>query len=122
MKFKISVTDFFSAAHNLRQYQGKCEKLHGHNFKVKVTVGAKRLDKAGMVADFHYLKDALKLALRPLDHSYLNKLPFFQTANPTSENVAQFIFKEIRKSIKAGHKLLEVSVWENETNEAIYQE
>lgn len=123
MKFKISVTDDFSAAHNLREYEGKCEKLHGHNFKVKITVGANTLDKTGMVYDFHFLKQEFKHVLAQLDHSYLNKLPFFKKTNPTSENIARFIFKSLKKKIdKQGRKLLAVTVWETEGNEASYQE
>ena len=99
MKFKVSVSDYFSAAHNLRGYQGKCEELHGHNFKVKVSVGANSLDRTGIVCDFHFLKEKLKDALEQLDHTHLNKLAFFKNVNPTSENIARFIFKKLKVKI-----------------------
>ena len=122
MKFKISVTDSFSAAHNLRHSRGKCERLHGHNFKVRITVGADKLDKLGMVADFHDIKNHLRLVLGQLDHNYLNKIPFFKKINPTSEQIACFIFKGLNKKIKGRTcRLLEVTVWETEGNEATYQ-
>lgn len=123
MKFKISVTDSFSAAHNLRHYQGKCERLHGHNFKVRITLGAKNLDKMGMVADFHEIKKNLRSVLGQLDHNYLNEIPFFKKINPTSEQIASFIFKGMKKKIPGhSYKVLEVTVCETEGNEATYQE
>ncbi|MBU2540662.1 MAG: 6-carboxytetrahydropterin synthase QueD [Candidatus Omnitrophica bacterium] len=123
MKFEISVIDYFSAAHNLRQYQGKCENIHGHNFKVKITLGANSLDKTGMVYDFHYVKEVLKKTLKVLDHSHLNKLPYFGRVNPTSENIAKFIFNKLKAKInKRTRKLIKVTVWETESNEASYQE
>ncbi len=123
MKFEISVIDNFSAAHNLRGYRGKCEKLHGHNFKVKVILGANSLDKAGMVCDFHYIKDILKRVVKLLDHSHLNKLTYFKRVNPTSENIAKFIFNRLSSKInRRENRLLKVIVWETEGNEASYQE
>ncbi len=121
MKFKISVSDYFSAAHNLRGYKGKCEELHGHNFKVKAVIASSKLDKLGMVADFHIIKQELKNTLDELDHKYLNNLPFFKSLNPTSENIARLIFKKLKTKFP-GKKLLQVIVWETETNEASYQE
>lgn len=121
MKFKISVTDSFSAAHNLRGYKGKCEELHGHNFKVKVVLTSSELDKLGMVSDFHEVKEVLKKVLSKLDHTYLNNLEFFKENNPTSENIARFIFEKFKSEL-SNQKLLEVIVWETETNEASYQE
>ena len=121
MKFKISVTGYFSAAHNLRGYKGKCEELHGHNFKVKLIIASSKLDKLGMVADFHIVKTELKITLNELDHKYLNNMPYFKSVNPTSENIARFIFKKLKVKF-SGQKLLEVIVWETETNEASYQE
>jgi 6-pyruvoyltetrahydropterin/6-carboxytetrahydropterin synthase len=123
MKFTISVTDNFSAAHSLRGYRGKCENLHGHNFKVRVTFGAAKLDKIGMVVDFHQVKEILRSVLRQLDHLHLNELTFFKKNNPTSENIAFFIYGQIEKKIKHRFcKLLAVTVWETEGNEATYQQ
>lgn len=121
MKFKIFVTDNFSAAHNLRGYKGKCEELHGHNFKVKVGLASGKLDKLGMVADFHIVKRELKMALDELDHKYLNNLSHFKSLNPTSENIARLIFKKLKTKF-SGKKLLEVIVWETDSNEASYEE
>ena len=114
--YKIKVELGFSSAHNLRGYKGKCEELHGHNWKVEVEVGSKKLDKTGMVMDFTYLKDKLKKVLEPMDHKYLNKIPYFKKVNPTSENIAKYIFDKLSTSLSVGNlkglNILEVTVWE----------
>lgn len=90
--WRLSVRDHFSAAHALRNYHGKCENLHGHNFSVEVCIEGRRLDPAtGMLLDFGILKKALKAALEPFDHADLNALPLFAEENPSSENLARKI-------------------------------
>ena len=118
--FEVRVSSEFSAAHCLRGYRGKCEQLHGHNWKVEMIVGSSRLDKIGMVADFQQLKKILKSALDKLDHKYLNGLSFFKKVNPTSENIAKHIYNSIKKQIPDGR--LAITVWESEKACASYCE
>ena len=117
--FEIKVKSDFSAAHNLRNYKGKCEKLHGHNWIVEVAFRYKKLDENGLAVDFRVVKAALKDAIEELDHSYLNELGYFKKTNPTSENIAKFIFKDVKKKIKDIHS---VAVWENDRSCAAYYE
>ena len=119
--FKIKVRSHFSAAHNLRHYRGKCEQLHGHNWKVEVSVEAGKLDKQGLVFDFQQLKSITRAALKKLDHRFLNEIPYFKKKNPTSEQLAEYIYKDIAGRIKnKPFKLKAVSVWETETSCATY--
>ena len=113
----------FSAAHKLRGYRGRCEALHGHNWKVKLSVSSDTLNKIGMVCDFKEMKENLNKVLKELDHAYLNKLAYFKKHNPTSEKIAEFIFYRLKKLIKAKRLVLkEVTVWETDTSSAIYSE
>jgi 6-pyruvoyltetrahydropterin/6-carboxytetrahydropterin synthase len=115
--FEVTVTGEFSGAHNLRGYKGKCEELHGHNWKVEVSAQAAQLNKQGMVVDFIVLKAKLKEATSALDHTYLNDIPYFKKQNPTSENIARFIYEELSPAIG---KKIRVSVWETDTSCASY--
>lgn len=134
--FSIKVEGNFSSAHNLRGYKGKCEELHGHNWKIEVVVNKDKLDKTGMVLDFKYLKSELNKVLEKLDHKYLNNLPYFKKinparkkiggkrkrsdgVNPTSENIAKYIY-DILKLRVAGLK--SVTVWENNVSSCTYEE
>ncbi len=119
MVYNIKVEASFSSAHNLREYKGKCESLHGHNWKVAVEATSDRLDKIGMVIDFKYLKKHLNNILEKLDHKYLNKIPYFKKTNPTSENIAKYIYKNIKSKVPL---VSSVTVWENETSSATYKE
>jgi len=116
--FDISVREDFSSAHNLRGYKGKCESLHGHNWQVEVVVSSKKLDKTGMVMDFKKLKEIVYSAIKDLDHKYLNDIPYFKKVNPTSENIAQFIYSSLKNSLPS---LLSVTVWENDSSCATYE-
>ena len=117
--FSVKVEGHFSSAHNLRGYKGKCEALHGHNWKVQVVAVADELDTTGMVMDFTVVKAALKKVLEPLDHTYLNNIPYFKKANPTSERIAQYIFSRLKPAIAGLHS---VTVWESENASATYHE
>ena len=119
--FEVKIRADFSAAHNLREVGGKCESLHGHNFVVEVAVQSESLDEGGMVIDFRLLKSKTREVLDSLDHKYLNELSFFQNINPSSENLAVYIFGELAKRIDQGARRVNwVSVWESETSRAIY--
>ena len=91
--FELTVEDTFDAAHQLKGYEGPCENLHGHTWKVRVVVSGRKLNKLGMLLDFKEIKTALKRVLSGLDHRNLNDLPDFKKANPTSENVAVKIYE-----------------------------
>lgn len=119
--FEVSVTMNFSAAHNLRGYRGKCEALHGHNWKVEATLSAEVLDKIGMAQDFTDIRRRLKKILSGLDHKHLNALPFFKKINPTSENIAKFIFEKMKTLDSARVKVACVKIWETETSCAVYR-
>ena len=120
--FEISVEKDFDAAHFLRGYQGKCEALHGHRFKVIVTVQATKLDEVGMGYDFSILKKQLGEILEHFDHTCLNDLPYFKKNNPSSENIAVTVYGELQKKLKkAAVKLTSVEVWESPQNHVIYR-
>ncbi len=120
--YEVKIKADFSAAHNLRQVGGKCESLHGHNFIVEVAVESDSLDEAGMVIDFRLLKGKTKAILETLDHRYLNELPLFAKTNPSSENLAAYIFGQLSRQIDQGSRRVSwVSVWESETSRATYR-
>ena len=112
--FAVSIEDKFSAAHLLRDYKGKCAQLHGHNWKVTVKVHVDKLDDIGIAIDFHELKSITKEVMDELDHKNLNDLDFFSYHNPSSENIARFIFQKIQDQLPVYVKLDEVAVVESE--------
>lgn len=117
--FNIKVESSFSSAHNLRGYKGKCEDLHGHNWRVQIEIEKKDLDKTGMVLDFRSVKMLLNSLLDKLDHKYLNKIPYFMKVNPTSESIAKYIYDTLKKKAPF---LKSVTVWESENCCATYSE
>jgi 6-pyruvoyltetrahydropterin/6-carboxytetrahydropterin synthase len=117
--YKLQVEADFSSAHNLRGYKGKCEELHGHNWKVELTVGSKDLDKTGMVLDFKFLKASLNKILDKLDHKYLNEIDYFKEVNPTSENIAKYIYDSLKSEVPV---LISITVWESDKARATYYE
>lgn len=113
--YHLTVHTHFAAAHNLRNYQGDCENLHGHNWKVEVTVGAGGLDKAGLGIDFKVLKRETNAVLDLLDHKYLNEIPPFDQLSPSSENLARFLFEKLEERFNNGNVRVEkVNVWESD--------
>lgn len=121
--YELTVISDFAAAHNLRQYEGECENLHGHNWNVEVTVATKKLNKIGLGVDFKILKRTLENILKRLDHKYLNEIQPFDKENPSSENIAKYIFKQLQKEIKDKNiKTARVKVWESENAAAVYYE
>jgi 6-pyruvoyltetrahydropterin/6-carboxytetrahydropterin synthase len=120
--YEIKIKAEFAAAHNLREVGGKCESLHGHNFTVEVAVESESLDEGGMVMDFRLLKAKTQALLETLDHRYLNELPTFKGKNPSSENLAAYIFAELSRQIDQGsQRVSRVSVGESETSQATYR-
>ncbi|MHC1729886.1 MAG: 6-carboxytetrahydropterin synthase QueD [Syntrophobacteraceae bacterium] len=121
--FDIKIVSSFAAAHNLRDFQGKCENLHGHNWKVEVVLRGNLLEENGILVDFGEVKAATKDALEELDHKYLNDLPFFVTNNPSSENIARFLFERLSAKFNTENRCLySVSAWESANACATYME
>jgi 6-pyruvoyltetrahydropterin/6-carboxytetrahydropterin synthase len=120
--YSLKVISNFAAAHRLRNHHGKCEALHGHNWRVEVKVKANDVEKNGMVIDFSKLKSILEQCLDGLDHCYLNEIPLFDKENPTSELIAHYIFYKIKDKLPHKVSVSEVSVWESENTCAIYWE
>jgi 6-pyruvoyltetrahydropterin/6-carboxytetrahydropterin synthase len=118
---EITIFSHFSAAHRLRYLHGKCEQLHGHNWRVEATVASDRLNKEGVVIDFQILKQKVEKVLKVLDHTYLNDLPCFSGEEPSSENIAKYTFIKLKNELKAYRVTLKrVTAWESETACATY--
>jgi len=113
--FELTVRDEFSAAHQLRGYRGSCENLHGHNWRVEVAVRGEELDETGLLIDFRELKAALREVLSELDHRHLNELPAFREKNPSSENLARYIFERLSEKLSGKPvRVFRVTVCETE--------
>jgi len=119
--YRVRVIQSFSGAHNLRNYHGKCENLHGHNWKVEAYLKGSELNETEMLVDFTALKTTLKEILEDLDHKYLNEqVGFFETNNTTSENIAFYIYSRLKEVF--GNMTDRVIVWETEFQCAEYYE
>ncbi len=119
--FELKIITQFAAAHRLRNFQGKCEQLHGHNWKVEVFVRADQLDSAGLVRDFGEIKSVTREVLNGLDHQYLNELPPFQQENPSSEHIARYLFQQLSPLLNdESARVNKISVWESDTSCATY--
>jgi 6-pyruvoyltetrahydropterin/6-carboxytetrahydropterin synthase len=113
--YRLTIHTQFAAAHNLINYQGDCENLHGHNWKVEVTVAARELDKAGLGIDFKILKKETNRVLDQLDHKYLNDLSPFRDVSPSSENIARHLFEQLGAVFNTDIVTVEkVNVWESD--------
>lgn len=121
--YKLKIITRFAAAHKLRGYEGKCENLHGHNWKVEVSILSNKLNKIGLVLDFKEIKRTANEVIQELDHSCLNEMQFFSNINPSSENIAKYIYDRLSGELKKkGVTLAEVTVWESEDASASYEE
>ncbi len=121
--FEVTVEDSFAAGHALRNYKGKCENVHGHNYKVQVTLEGEELDSAGLLVDFVEIKKVMGAVVDRLDHQWLNDLPPFDILNPSAENIAKYFFDEISRSIGAERpvRVGSVKLWETDTSSATYR-
>lgn len=119
--YELTIRGHFSSAHALRGYKGKCENMHGHTFRTAVVIRSEKLNDIGIVYDFADLKVHLNGILDELDHHVLNELPYFETVNPSSENLAVYIFDKMKAAL-AGEDVEVVSaeVWESDTSSAKY--
>ena len=123
--FEITVEESFAAGHYLRDYKGKCENPHGHNYRVRVTLEGDSLDSIGLLYDFVHLKQMIKDAIQALDHRFMNEIPPFDTINPSAENIAKYFYEQAAQKLpKAanGARLTSVTVWESDTTYATYRE
>ena len=118
--YRLMVTGRFAAAHSLRNFKGRCEALHGHNWKVEVVVRGDQLDQADLLMDFGELKKLMNQALDRLDHHHLNEVPPFDQVNPSSELIAKHLFETIGAELPGHVTMHSVSAWESEDSRATY--
>jgi 6-pyruvoyltetrahydropterin/6-carboxytetrahydropterin synthase len=119
--YEVKIVTQFAAAHRLENFNGKCESLHGHNWKVEVFLGGKDLDGAGLLMDFGVVKARTKEVLEEIDHKYLNELAAFQDRNPSSENLACYLYGRLAAIFTGDRvKVRRVNVWESDTSCASY--
>ena len=132
--FRVTVEESFAAGHALRGYRGKCENVHGHNYKVRVALEGPGLNSIGLLVDFKDLKDAIHGAIRKLDHQFLNEVPPFDKLNPSAENIAKYFHDEVSRLLSEGSasaaangnppsapcRVEQVTVWETDTATATY--
>jgi len=118
--YELKIETHFSAAHNLRDYVGKCERLHGHNYRVELVLGSAELGGGGMVMDFHDAKRVAADVLDRLDHAYLNEVPPFDELNPTTENIARHVAEQVAPALPDGVSVARVTCWESHKCAATY--
>ena len=120
--FEVSIDYSFAAGHALRDYKGKCENVHGHNYKVRVSVQGENLDSTGLLIDFIDLRQAVKAVVDRFDHQFLNDASPFDHLNPSAENMARYFSQELEPQVKQnGARLQSVTVWETENSFATYR-
>lgn len=123
--FQVSVEETFSAGHALRGYRGKCENVHGHNYRVRVTLEGPQLDKIGLLVDFTRIKQTLRAVIAGLDHQFINDLEPFQTLNPSAENLAKYFYDQVsgqlHHDLPPGARVRDVVLWETDTSRAQYR-
>jgi 6-pyruvoyltetrahydropterin/6-carboxytetrahydropterin synthase len=120
--YEVMIKREFASAHNLRNYKGSCETLHGHNWKVDITVETDRLDEIGLALDFNLLKEKTDDIIDGLDHIYLNEHEAFKENNPSSENIAKYIFDGLKSNLDDGVNVKKVTIWETDDAAASYRE
>jgi 6-pyruvoyltetrahydropterin/6-carboxytetrahydropterin synthase len=114
MMYRVSIERHFDAAHYLREYNGKCENLHGHRYKIVANLRTDKLDETGMAFDFTVLKRNVDEILERFDHKCLNDIEPFTTINPSSENIASAIYGELKPHIEGHIAIIEsIQVWES---------
>lgn len=121
--YEVSVEQSFAAGHALRNYKGKCENVHGHNYKVQLRIFGTELDRAGLLMDFGDIKRILREVIEILDHQFINDIEPFTTVNPTAENMTKWFYDEVTRRMPEGAHLSigEVKVWETDIQFAAYR-
>ncbi len=120
--YRLSIESKISAAHRLRDYDGPCARVHGHNWKIRVEVTATQLNKVGIAIDFSDLKKITWQVIGPFDHNDFNKIAPFDKLNPTAENIARFFYGEIDKLLPEGISLALIEIWETDKYRVAYAE
>jgi 6-pyruvoyltetrahydropterin/6-carboxytetrahydropterin synthase len=124
--YEVTVEDSFAAGHYLRNYKGKCENPHGHNYRVRVTLAGQELDKAGLLLDFKDLREVMRPVIERLDHQMINDLEPFTKLNPSAENLAKYFFDEtnsrLRQMTNGRVQVKKVTVFETDSTTANYSE
>ncbi len=124
--YEVTVEDTFAAGHYLRNYKGKCENPHGHNYKVRITLAGAELDKAGLLLDFKDLREVIRRSIERLDHQMMNDIEPFTVLNPSAENLAKHFFDEANARLlrvtDGRVRVKDVTVFETETTTARYSE
>jgi 6-pyruvoyltetrahydropterin/6-carboxytetrahydropterin synthase len=122
--FQVSVEETFSAGHALRGYRGKCENVHGHNYRVRITLEGPELDNIGLLVDFTQLKQILRGVIGGLDHQFINDLEPFRLTNPSAENLAKYFYDQVTSQLQhlpPGARVRDVILWETDTSRAQYR-
>jgi 6-pyruvoyltetrahydropterin/6-carboxytetrahydropterin synthase len=119
--FEISVEETFAAGHALRGYRGKCENVHGHNYRVQLTIEGAELDSIGLLIDFVEVKKLIRGVVEYLDHRFINDLPPFDAVNPSAENLAKYFYDQVSAGVKAPARLGRVTIWETDITSATYR-
>jgi len=121
--FEVTIEETFAAGHALRNYKGKCENVHGHNYRCQVSLQGETLNEIGLLVDFVELKKAVHAVIDRMDHQWLNDLPPFDKLNPSAENMARFIYDEVEAALPArsGVGIQFVRLWETDTCSATYR-
>jgi 6-pyruvoyltetrahydropterin/6-carboxytetrahydropterin synthase len=121
--FEVTVEQTFAAGHALRNYHGKCEDVHGHNYRVRITVEGEQLDATGLLVDFIEVNQLITGAVAYLDHRFINDLPPFDEINPSAENMAKYFYDRLNGGLKneVPVRISEVRVWETDTSSAVYR-
>jgi 6-pyruvoyltetrahydropterin/6-carboxytetrahydropterin synthase len=121
--FEITIEETFAAGHALRNYKGKCENVHGHNYRCQVSIQGEKLDEIGLLVDFVELKRVVHSVLDRMDHQWLNDFPPFDVLNPSAENMAKFIYDEVSSGLqgKNGIRVAAIRLWETDTASATYR-
>jgi 6-pyruvoyltetrahydropterin/6-carboxytetrahydropterin synthase len=122
--FEIAVEQGFASAHALRNYKGRCENVHGHNWKVRVVIQGEKLDETGMLVDFLDVKSFMGQILDRIDHQFLNEIPPFDVVNPSAENIAEYFYQEMTGKLgdtPVPVRISEVKIWETDIQSATYR-
>jgi 6-pyruvoyltetrahydropterin/6-carboxytetrahydropterin synthase len=121
--FEVTVEQTFAAGHALRNYRGKCENVHGHNYRVRVTVQGNQLDDTGLLVDFLDVNRLISGTVEYLDHQFINDLPPFDQLNPSAENLAKYFYEKVSCGLKSevAARVSEVQVWETDVSSAVYR-
>ena len=122
--FEVAVEQSFASAHALRNYKGRCENVHGHNWKVRVVIEGEKLDATCMLVDFLDVKSLLGEILDRIDHQFLNEIPPFDVVNPSAENIAEYFYRQLTGKLSETPvpvRIREVKIWETEIQSATYR-